>query len=90
VELAEPFAFTKDCKTLKIPCPPLFETQKGVFVDPCAFGTLLYDVKNDPSQEHKLDDPQVEERMIKLMVGLMKENEAPGEQYIRMGLEAYI
>lgn len=90
VELAEPFAFTKDCKTLKIPCPPLFETQKGVFVDPCAFGTLLYDVKNDPSQEHKLDDPRVEERMIKLMVGLMKENEAPGEQYIRMGLEAYI
>lgn len=87
VELAEPFSFTKGCKTLKIPCASQFETQKGVFVNPCSFGTLLYDVENDPKQLHSLDDKEIEERMIGLMVELLKENDAPKEQYIRMGLE---
>lgn len=87
LSLAEPFSFTKGCKTLKIPCPPLFETQKGVFCDPCSFGTLLFDVDKDPGQLNSLDDPELERRMTEHLVRLMKENDAPAEQYERMGLE---
>jgi hypothetical protein len=87
LSLAEPFGFTKGCRTLKIPCPPLFETQKGVFCDPCSFGTLLFDVDKDPKQLNSLNDPKLEQKMIGHMVRLMKENEAPAEQFERMGLE---
>lgn len=90
VELAEPFSFTKGCKTMKIPCPSQFETQKGVFVNPYSFGTMLYNVKEDPGQLYNIEDEELEEKMIRYMVDIMKENETPKEQYVRMGLEKWI
>jgi arylsulfatase A-like enzyme len=87
LSLAEPFSFTKGCKTLKIPCPPLFETQKGVFCDPCSFGTLLFDVKKDPGQLNPLNDPELERNMIGHLARLLKENDAPVEQFERLGIE---
>ena len=51
------------------------------------FGTLLYDLEEDPAQEHPIQDAEVEERMKKHMALLMKENDAPMEQYTRLGLE---
>ena len=87
VSIAEPFPFTKGCKTMKIPCPAFFETQKNVFVNPCEFGTLLYDVENDPKQLNPIKDEAVEKKMIRHMIDLMKENDAPAEQYQRMGLD---
>ena len=54
------------------------------------FGTLLYDLQEDPDQENPIQDAQIEERMICAMVKLMKENDAPEEQYKRLGLEAYV
>ena len=50
----------------------------------------LYDLEADPSQDSICDDTTAEERMIKLLVKLMKESEAPAEQYIRFGLEKYL
>jgi arylsulfatase A-like enzyme len=78
IQLAEPFSFTKGCRTMKI------ETKPGV--NPHQFGTMLFDLQNDPKQEHPLDDPAIEEMMVKHMVRLMKENDAPPEQFERLGL----
>ena len=49
-------------------------------------GTMLFDMDADPAQEHPLDEPVVEERMIGYMKRLMKENDAPPEQFERMRL----
>lgn len=54
------------------------------------FGTLLYDLETDPSQEHPIQDAEIEERMQRNMVRLMRENDAPKEQYVRLGLEQYL
>jgi hypothetical protein len=79
ITLAEPFGFTKGCKVMKIPSsgsPGLFE-----------FGTNLYDLQEDPKQEHPLNDPQLEQEMIEQLVKAMQECEAPVEQYERLGLK---
>lgn len=80
---AEPFSFTKNCPVMKIPGRP-------AHVAPTAHaqGNLLYDLHADPAQENPLADPALEQRMIDLMVGLMRESEAPPEQYTRLGLAA--
>ncbi len=82
VTLSEPFAFMKGCKTLKIPA----STRRNFH----EYGTLLYDVQNDPEQTQTLDDPGVETRMIAHMVRLMQENDSPPEQFERLGLTEHI
>ena len=52
--------------------------------------TLLFDLENDPQQENPIHDPEVEERLCRLMVKMMLENDAPREQFERMGLEAFL
>ncbi len=81
IELAEPFAFTKGCRTLKV--------EGRSWAAAHQFGTLLFDLEMDHEQQQPLDDPLLEERMIHLMVELMQQNDAPPEQYTRLGLEAY-
>jgi hypothetical protein len=49
-------------------------------------GTSLYDVVEDPKQEHPIEDAALEEKMAALMKKLMKENDAPPEQFERLGL----
>src|SRR5699024_7046832 len=79
-ELAGPFGFTKGAPVLKIPAigPN----------NPAAFGTLLFDLATDPTQAEALTDPDVELRMAGLLVELMRANEAPAEQFQRLGLPA--
>jgi hypothetical protein len=78
IELAEPFSFTKGCRTMRIKARPGTDAHQ--------FGSLLFDLANDPGQEHPIDDPAVEEMMIRHMVRLMQENDAPPEQFERLGL----
>ena len=52
--------------------------------------TMLFDLEKDPQQLQPLDDPETEERMIRLMVRLMKDNDAPQEQYERLELTDYL
>ena len=81
LELSEPFSFTKGCQTLKI----------GTAVNPWRFldhATLLFDVAADPGQLNPIDDPAAEARMADTMVDLMRANDAPVEQYERLGLPA--
>ncbi|MFC0334910.1 sulfatase [Paenibacillus sepulcri] len=78
LELAEPFSFTKGVKTLRIPA--------RTYGNLHAYGTLLYDVQTDPQQREPIADAAVEARMVGLLTELMRENEAPEEQYARLGL----
>ncbi len=81
-ELVPPFSFTKGCQVLRIP-------SKGRPHQPInhhRFGHMLFDLENDPLQNHPLDDPETEANMIRHMVRLMRRNDAPVDQYQRMGL----
>ena len=55
---------------------------------PQGWKTELYDLETDPHEMQPLEDPEVEARMRKLMVEKMILDDAPVEQYTRMGLEA--
>jgi arylsulfatase A-like enzyme len=82
-EQAGPFSFTKGCPVMKIPGRPA-HTAHTVH----ELGHLLYDLQDDPSQQAPLADPEIEARMIRHLLDLMQANEAPAEQYQRLGLVA--
>ena len=89
--LSPPFSFSKGIKLLRTECRPWGE-EKGF-----AYGLggymypdhitedFLFDVRNGKDQE--ICDTKIQERMKKLLIRLMKENDAPKEQYERLGLE---
>lgn len=80
IYLAEPFTFTKGCRTMKI-------ATRSSWAKQYEFGTMLFDLHTDPHQEQPIQDTAIEERMIAHMVRLMRENDAPVEQYERLGLD---
>jgi arylsulfatase A-like enzyme len=82
IQLAEPFGFTKGCRTMKI------ANNSALAINAVQFGTKLFNVKNDPDELHEIDDMEVEVRFINALSRMMKENEAPSEQFERMGIPA--
>jgi arylsulfatase A-like enzyme len=78
--LRKPFSFTKGLPILKIP--------SGGFhgMDFYEFGTMLYDLKNDPGQQEPLNDKAHEARLTELMMELMEKSDCPPEQFERLGL----
>ncbi len=76
--LAPPFAFTKGCPVLRLPGRPWGE--------PTELATMLFDVQADPGQLQRLQDAEVEGRMIDYLIDLLRRNDAPAEQYARLGL----
>ena len=80
-EQAAPFSFTQGCPVMKIPGRPAHVNHTAH-----APGNLLYDLHTDPAQENPLTDSAGEARMIDLLRSLMQANEAPEEQYERLGL----
>ncbi|MGI5915786.1 MAG: sulfatase [Anaerolineae bacterium] len=81
-EMAAPFSFTKGAPVMRIPAMQP-ENRDLVARE---LQTMLFDLENDPDQEHPLDDPEVEARMVAHLVRLMQESDAPEEQYLRLGL----
>jgi arylsulfatase A-like enzyme len=79
--LADPFKFTKGCRTMKIR-----DSGYWGFAPEFLSETYLYDIEADPGQKNPLKNRKVEKRMIELLVKCMKENDAPPEQYERLGL----
>lgn len=75
-----------DNKFSFIPCKCM-KTKTSSFLSPDMHGHLLYDLKTDPKQESPLTDKKLELKMAKEMMKTMLENEAPKEQYIRLGYE---
>ncbi len=80
VGLAEPFSFTKGCKTMKI------DGSSSTWFNAFKFGHLLFDLQNDPQQKNPLNDNDIEKKIKKLLVKCMKESNAPQEQFERLGL----
>ena len=78
IQLAEPFAFTKGCRLMKISGSP------WQFNHP--YETMLFDLDNDHGQNNPIQDPVIEARMITQMRQMMKENDAPPEQFDRLGI----
>nr|WP_319489023.1 sulfatase [uncultured Caproiciproducens sp.] len=87
MEIAQPFAFTKDCKLMKI---KHFVDEGGDIDVNKKMGTKLYDLSIDPKQEHPIENSSIERQMIGHMVRLMKENDSPAEQFERMDLSEYL
>ncbi|MFA5687556.1 MAG: sulfatase [Kiritimatiellales bacterium] len=78
-EMAPPLSFSKECPVMKI-SSDRWKCRHN-------FRTMLFDIKADPQQQHELNDPALEQRMIDLLIQCMQSSAAPPEQYLRMGLE---
>ena len=78
IQLAEPFSFTKGCRTMKI-------AGEG-WVRGADLTTRLFDLHADPHQERPIQDPAIERMMTEHLVRLLRENDSPQEQYVRLGL----
>jgi arylsulfatase A-like enzyme len=81
MEAAPPFSFTKECPVMKI------ESDSFQGVRAYEFGNLLFDLKNDPDELNPLTDSEIECMMTEHMVKLMEANDAPAEQFQRLGLK---
>ncbi len=77
-ELHQGFAFTRGAKLLRIPARAPF--------NPYWYGTVLYDLETDPHQENPIRDTEQQLRLMELMRRMMLENEAPAEQFQRLGI----
>lgn len=86
-ELSAPLSFTKGQPVLKVPVH-----EKSAMYNTYGPGCLLedetrlYDLHTDPGQEHPLDDPEAEARMVEIMTDLMVAADAPPEAYRRLAL----
>jgi arylsulfatase A-like enzyme len=85
--IAEPFAFTKGARLLKVPVierSPMYENYgPGALLES---DTRLYDLQEDPGQQQPLTDKEQEDRLAVLMMELMRANDAPPEAFSRLGL----
>lgn len=74
-EFVDGFSFTKGCKVLRIPCAvkKVAGMKRG--------DELLFDLQNDPHEEHPLHDAAVTARLKAAIVALLRENDAPKELY---------
>ncbi|MDW2798884.1 sulfatase [Clostridium boliviensis] len=80
MELAGPFSFTKNCKVMKI-------RKKDNMGDTTSFGSLLFDLKEDPDQIQTISDEAVRNKMKGYIREYMEKNDAPNELYTRLGLK---
>ena len=86
--LCRDFAFTGHTPVLKIPVDERYDRKRYYkYSSHMGYGSLLFDRERDPKQEHPLQDEALEQRLCGAMRQLMMENEAPEEQYVRLGLQ---
>ncbi len=78
------FSFTKDTPVMQIVS---VADRSGDTSMRQTTGNMLYDLQEDPDQLAPIHNPEVEQRLIQHMVRLMEENNAPKEQYVRLGLK---
>ncbi len=82
IQLAEAFSFTKGCRTMKV-------ASKQVFDAPPRY-TMLFDLEADPGQENPISSAAEEARLSARMAELMQANNAPPEQFERLGLAVQV
>ncbi len=83
-----PFDFTKGCGLMQMPAHDKHSATRAE--NAMTTGQhLLYDLENDPGQDHPIEnDPALEDEMVGQLVELMKQCDAPAEQFERLGLAA--
>lgn len=84
MEIHKGFSFTKGCPVMQIPSTV---ARKKRFFE---FTTKLFDIKNDPGQINSIEDKENEERLIFQMIDILKQSDAPPEQYERLELTKYL
>ncbi len=72
------FEFTRGARVMKIP------QHNGIST--YWFGSALYDLQSDPEQKHPIVNDEIELHLLNRMRDMMRENEAPQEQYERIGI----
>ncbi len=80
-QLSKPFNFTKGVPLLKM-------KPSMAMINPYLTGHMLFDLKNDPYQQNAIDNFEIESEMCKAIVELMVKNDAPKEQFERIGLSS--
>jgi len=80
--IAPPFSFTKGAPVMRIDALPGFQSVGTA----SKFGTRLYDLWEDPTQQSPIQDENIESRMLDHMRQLMEENDCPTEQFSRLGM----
>lgn len=83
--LAPPFSFTKGCPVLKTGDYDFYRSQASDGSH--SLQTLLFDRANDPDENSPIVDDTVERYMRSEILRHLRENDAPEEQYRRMGLQ---
>ncbi|MCL1884378.1 MAG: sulfatase [Defluviitaleaceae bacterium] len=87
-KLFDGFNFCDNVPVLQIPVDERYDKKAYYrYSDHKKYGSLLFDRNTDPLQNNPLSNPEVEEGLVKQMLILMKQNEAPTEQYQRLGLK---
>ena len=81
-ELVEGSAYSNGMPLLRMKSYGIPELEFSAY----SFGSMLFDLENDPKQECPITNKNIEDYMIQLMIDLMKENDCPDEQYERLGL----
>lgn len=87
-ELCDSFPFTKGVPVMKVPAESATSPDNSSywFDRHMKFGDLLYDLEKDPAQMTPFADEKIEQRMKEAMKCLMRESEAPKEQFERLEL----
>ena len=81
------FSFTKGVPVMKITAQ---QDLSGDTSFKNQMQTWLFDLEKDPMQMNPIHDHEMERRMIKAMVKLMRENDSPREQFERLGFNKEI
>lgn len=80
IEIAGPFGFSNGAKMMRI------EVKAESFNQPAFFGSKLFDIDSDPDQLSEIENLDVELKMIEAIRLKMIINEAPDEQFVRLGI----
>ena len=84
--LAPPFSFTKGCSLLRIETR---QPHSHIAIPEFLFHNYLWDTQTDPRQQTPLIDSDIEQQFCEQLVNLMRDNDAPSEQYERLGLTEF-
>ncbi len=80
-QLAGPFRFTKGCPVLKVPAG------RPLGSHPELRHSRLFDLQADPHMNQPIEDPATERRLLGQLAQLMRECDAPPEQFERLGID---
>ena len=77
--MAEPFLFTKGCPVMKI------KPDRVLFMGDYK-GDILFDLQEDPGQQHPIEDQEVYARLVSAIKAQFDWLDAPEELYYRYGI----